>query len=446
MSPGGQAILCLEPPIQGPRHSGGFFYNDCLALAAVAHAGGRSRSRTTSHPRFTRLTWDGGSLPPATVLLDSLWWYVHKRPLDVLADALAGRSWGLVMHGLPAESSGLLGDIAKASFVVVPSFWAAGQLEAVRSSVAAGGQLDVRVLYPGWDGQPGLVPGPARRGSFGDIGNIGDGVVRIASSSNWTRTKGLVQAACALGRLSRNPACPPWIWQAAGTPDPGLIEEAHSGLGPLASRLNPLGHLDPAALVRLLHGSDIFLHPSGQETFCLSVFEAALAGCWVVARAIGGVPEAIQLARLLRRQLGLPLTGVHLAPAAILPIRPDVGPYSPEMNPSPPGVIPAEAADQLVEALEAAFAAVVDPSIFANPATWANPENLRVQPDHGKYANLAASKVTGVPRKSSTPPTPSILEGLLQEFSWQGRLEKLLRGESDRALPAIIQPEQVEAS
>ncbi|MFH2115722.1 MAG: 6-carboxytetrahydropterin synthase [Spirochaetota bacterium] len=108
------------------------------------------------------------------------------------------------------------------------------------------------------------------------------------------------------------------IWQAAGTPDPALTSEAHSCLGPMASSLEPLGHLDPDALVRLLHGADIFLHPSGQGTFCLSVFEAALAGCRIVAHAIGGVPEAVHLAKLLRRQLGLPPAAFGVTLASVL--------------------------------------------------------------------------------------------------------------------------------
>jgi glycosyltransferase involved in cell wall biosynthesis len=337
------------------------------------------------------------------VLLDSLWWYVHKRPLDVLANALAGRSWGIIMHGLPDEASGLLGDMAEASFVVVPSYWAARQLESVRSSAATNGYLDVRVLYPGWDGRPGLVPGlpSSLRPEQTRPEDPGDRTVRIASSSNWIRAKGLVEAAHALGRLSRNPDCPPWLWQAAGTPDPALIAEAHSGLGPLASRLQTLGHLDPAAVVRLLHGADIFLHPSGQETFCLSVYEAALAGCRVVARAIGGVPEAIQLARLLRHQLGLPAVGVHLAPAGV--------------QLAPAGVLPGPSGmtattDPLVHALEAALAAVVNPG---------NGDSM-----------LPAVQQTG----------------FLHEFSWRGRLEKLLLGQSDRPLSVTLQPEQVEAS
>lgn len=443
MSPGEHTVLCLEPHIDGPRHSGGFFYNDCLAAAGVTHPDSRSRTQSPTQtrtripvrPRFSIQAWKGRPLPPAFILLDSLWWYVYKRPLDVLAATLAGRSWGIIMHGLPDEASGLLGDMVEASFVVVPSFWAASQLESVRSSVAAGGRLEVRILYPGWNGRPGLMPGK------GDSPH--SGTVQLASSSNWTRAKGLVEAACALGELSRNPVCPPWIWQAAGTPDPMLIAEAHSGLGPLASRFQPLGHLDPAALVRLLHGADIFLHPSGRETFCLSVFEAAMAGCRIVARAVGGVPEAVHLAGLLRQELGLPPSGVHLAR---------------------PGVIPAGETDSLRQALEEALAAEVIVPVRVQAAT--------VQALEHHSDSLAGSRVmknvgtaNSVERKSSTDygtfaiscetgkcgivaqqPSSVLHAGLLQEFSWQGRLEKLLLGQSDMPLPALIQPEKVEAS
>ncbi len=397
MSPRAQAVLCLEPRINGPRLSGGFFYNDCLAAAALAQGGGLSLPQADGLPSFSLQAWDGGHLPPGIVLLDSLWWYVHKRPLDVLSEALAGRSWGIIMHGLPDEDAGLLGDMAKASFVLAPSFWAASQLNFVRSLRTAGGRLDVRILYPGWDGRPGLVPGLATSlvpGSAQDsnIGCCASGATSatvIASSSNWTRAKGLIEAATALGTVSRQPSCPPWIWKAAGMPDPVLIREARICLGSMAGRLEPLGHLDPEALLQLLHSADIFLHPSRQETFCLSVFEAALAGCRVVARAIGGVPEAVQLAGLLRGQLGLPPAAVYLVPEAG---QTDGG------------------KDQLGVAFEAAL--------------------------------LAASAKP----LASEPLLPAVQPGLLHEYSWQGRLEKLLLGLSDGPLPATIKPERVEAS
>jgi len=420
MSPEGQAVLCLEPRMDGPRRSGGFFYNDCLAAAAATCPGSRLQQQSLRQPWFSLQAWAGGRLPSSFILLDSLWWYVHKRPLDVLSEALAGRSWGIIMHGLPDEPRGLLGDMGEASFVVVPSFWAASQVEAVRSSLASAGKLDVRVLYPGWDGRPDLLHGPAPRGDAGTTGNTGDPeasrdtrdtrdtmdtrsrTVHIASTSNWNRAKGLVEAACILGALSRYPGCPPWVWQAAGTPDPALIAEAHSGLGPLASRLQAPGHLDPAALVRLLHSTDIFLHPSGQETFCLSVFEAALAGCRVVARAIGGVPEAIQLARLLRHQLGLPPAGVHLATAGLPQALPGAQPPQP---PLPDGRSAGEA-NSFFQALKDALAAVMEHDASSD----------------------------GEPARSSPG-----AEGLLHEFSWQGRLEKLLLGQSDSPLPGSIQ-------
>jgi hypothetical protein len=312
------------------------------------------------------------------------------------------------MHGLPAEASGLLEDMAKASFVVVPSFWAAGRLESIRSSTTASGELDVRVIYPGWDGMPGLLPYPLsgkednpRQEHPGETWNR---AVRIASSSNWIRTKGLLEAASALGRLFSNPGCPSWVWQLAGTPDPLLIAEAHSGLGPLASHLHALGHLEPAALVRLLHSTDIFLHPSDQETFCLSVFEAAMAGCRVVARAIGGVPEAVRLAALLRQEHGLPPAEVHLA-ASGRPPNPAAG------RPAHPVGHPPEETDSLFRALKEAFAAMLEPGA-SNKG-----ESRRVSPEAG---------------------------GLLHEFSWQGRLEKLLSGQSDSPLPDTTQPVYVE--
>jgi hypothetical protein len=419
MSPEGQAVLCLEPSMDGPRRSGGFFYNDCLAAAAATFPGSRLQQQVRRQPWFSLQAWEGGRLPSSLILLDSLWWYVHKRPLDILSEALAGRSWGIIMHGLPDEPRGLLGDMGEASFVVVPSFWAASQVATARSSLAAVGELDIRVLYPGWDGRPDLLHGPAPRrdaGTTGNTGDPGDGrdttdtrgrTVHIASTSNWNRAKGLVEAACILGALSRAPGCPPWVWQAAGTPDSALIAEAHSGLGPLASRLQAPGHLDPAALVRLLHGSDIFLHPSGQETFCLSVFEAALAGCRVVARAIGGVPEAIQLARLLRHHLGLPPAGVHLATASL----PQALPCAQPPQPPQPDGRPAGEADSFFKALKDALAAVVEPDASSD----------------------------GEPAKSS-----SGAEGLLHEFSWQGRLEKLLLGQSDSPLPGSPLPGSVQ--
>ena len=418
MSSGRQAILCLEPHIDGPRHSGGFFYNDCLAATAAV----------TNGSRFITQAWDGGLLPSAFILLDSLWWYVHKRPLDFLSAALAGRSWGIIMHGLPDEASGLLGDMAEASFVVVPSFWAAGRLQTLRCSGAIGGQLDVRVLYPGWDGRPCLVL---------DAGFSGDSPpVRIASTSNWTRAKGLVEAACVLGTLSQDPTFPSWLWQAAGTPDPVLIAEAHSGLGPLASRLEPLGHLDPAALIKLLHGADIFLHPSGQETFCLSVFEAALAGCRVVARAIGGVPEAIHLAQLLRGQIGLPPGGVHLAPAV-------EHPGSKGAYPAPWGLHPGKETDMLCLSLEEAVLAAAALSATGLPVkSREEPEHPALDTTSTYQKNPIIPRETGKSRTVWNPASTAFHRGLLHEFSWHGRLEKLLLGQSDRPLPAIIQAQQ----
>jgi glycosyltransferase involved in cell wall biosynthesis len=390
----GQALLCLEPRINGPRRSGGFFYNDCLAAAAQAleRREGSSRAKPSALPRFSIQAWDDGHLPPAFVLLDSLWWYVHKRPLDVLSAALAGRSWGIIMHGLPEEEAVLLSDVAEANYVVVPSFWAAGRLQALRPQRAAGGRLDLRVLYPGWDGRPGLLTGRARGLATGGASGKAAELV-LASSSNWTRAKGLIEAATALGSISRQPSCPPWIWKAAGSPDADLIAEARRGLGPFADRLEPLGHLDPEALLQLLHGADIILHPSRQETFCLSVFEAALAGRRVVARAIGGVPEAVQLAGLLRCQLGLPPATAHL-------VTEDVhGAGEP---------------DPLGQAIEEALRAA---SADANGLEPLQPTALS-----------------------------AIQSGFLREFSWQGRLEKLLLGLSDGPLPATIKPERVEAS
>lgn len=445
MSTGGQAILCLEPHIEGPRHSGGYFFNDCLAAAARSSATPQLPQQIPGQPGFSIQSWDEGPLPSAFILLDSLWWYIHRRPLDVLAKALAGRSWGIIMHGLPDQASGLLGDMAEASFVVVPSFWALGQLEAVRSSgrlsgrssAAIGGGLDVRVLYPGWDGRPGLVPDP---------GISGDGLpaiqrdshvhrpLLIASSSNWTRAKGLLEAARVLRTLSRSPDCPPWLWQAAGTPDQALVAEAHSGLGPLASRLEPLGHLDPAALVRLLHCADIFLHPSVQETFCLSVFEAALAGCRIVARAIGGVPEAIHLARLLRSQLGLPPVGVHLAPAGVQP-----GPVHRETDPG--GIT-----DPLYQSLEEALLGAAKNSAAGsgnrNYEERFNPALNTISIDQ---KNPVGSWDFGINAKAGNTASTIFSNDLLQEFSWKGRLEKLLLGLSDRPLPPAIQPEHPEA-
>ncbi|MDX9958134.1 MAG: glycosyltransferase [Spirochaetia bacterium] len=419
MNEGRQAILCLEPHLDGPRQSGGFFYNDCLAAAAAGEqlSGAHPRSDlprlTPGQSRFNVQAWDGKRLPSAFVLLDSLWWYVHKRPLDVLAEVLAGRSWGILMHGLPDEASGLLGDMAEASLVVVPSFWAASQLASVLPTSDTGGGTELLVLYPGWDGKPGLLPGL----SPSVPSSVPSNPVRIVSSSNWTRGKGLVDAAQALGLLSREPACPPWQWQVAGTPDPVLIAEAHSGLGPFAGRLQAFGHRDPDAVVRLLHGADIFLHPSNQETFCLSVYEATLAGCRVVARAIGGVPEAVQLANLLRHEAGLPPAEVHLASAGMVP--PGAHPVPPGAHIKPEGVpfVPSgdtSGADPLIRILEEAFAAVVKTSR------------------------------AGV---GTAGPASAVLQtGLLHEFSWQGRLDKLLRGQSDRPLPAIIQPEHIEES
>ncbi len=394
MSQAGQALLLLEPRIEGPRRSGGFFYNDCLAAAALARGGSHAPPERDVLPLFSLQAWDGGRLPQAFVLLDSLWWYVHKKPLDALASALAGRSWGIIMHGLPDAECGLLGDMAKASYVVAPSFWAAGRLGSVRSSRAAGGRLDLRVLYPGWDGRPGLMAGggPRRRAA-----------VAIASSSNWSRAKGLVEAASALGSLSRQGACPPWLWRAAGTPDQGLIDEARRSLGSFAGRLETLGHLEPEDLLPLIKNADIFLHPSGQETFCLSVFEAALAGRRVVARALGGIPEALKLAALLRRELGLAPATAHLAPQA----------EARDGNRS--GHSPLAA---LQAALEAA---------------------------------LLAASVEALSDERSEAPSSTAMQGAaqagpLQTYSWLGRLEKLLLGQSDEPLPAITHTERVEAS
>ena len=179
MGSNNQAFLCLEPRIQGPRHSGGFFYNDCLSAAAKRPLPYWFTSQDQRLPSFSVQSWDGGRLPSALVLLDSLWWYVHQRPLDLLADALVGRTWGLIMHGLPELTSVLFADIAKASFVVVPSYWAAGQLETLRSSLPASARLELRVLYPGWDGRPGLQPKTGWQPQGGDT------AIRIVSTSNW---------------------------------------------------------------------------------------------------------------------------------------------------------------------------------------------------------------------------------------------------------------------
>jgi glycosyltransferase involved in cell wall biosynthesis len=188
-----------------------------------------------------------------------------------------------------------------------------------------------------------------------------------------------------------------------------LLREARDNLASMARRLESLGHLDSGSLVRLLRGTDIFLHPSRQETFCLSVFEAALAGCRIVARDIGGVPEAIHLATLLRSQLSLPPAGVHLAP---------------------PGAQAQGEPDRLVLALEEALAAstsaVVDASMAAPVLT----------------TKSAAKYSSGTGRRSS----PATRSGLLREFSWLGRLDKLLNGQSDRPLPEMTKPEKVEAS
>jgi hypothetical protein len=345
------------------------------------------------------------------------------------------------MHGLPEPAGGLLGDMAEASFVVVPSFWAAGQIGAAGPHGSSRGNLDVRVLYPGWDGRPGLMQ-ESGSGRAKPEGNL---PVRIASSSNWIRAKGMVEAAWTLGLLSQNATCPPWLWQAAGTLDPVLIAEARSGLGRLAGRLEPLGHLDPDALVRLLHGSGIFLHPSGRETFCLSVFEAVLAGCRIVARAIGGVPEAVQLAQLLRSQLELPPVGVHLAPPALHPVLPLVQPGPAATDTAARGLNSAclemdtaGGTDLLGKALEAALAEEADQ---ARPGST---EPALVS--SGQARHTAASSKAGTFELAGRPASALSVSDLLREFSWQGRLEKLLLGQSDRPLPPIIQPHQTEAS
>jgi len=410
MSQAGQALLLLEPRIEGPRRSGGFFYNDCLAAAALAREGSHAPPEGDGLPRFSLQAWDDGRLPQAVVLLDSLWWYVHKKPLDALATALARRSWGIIMHGLPDADCGLLSDMAEASFVVTPSFWAAGRLGSVRSSLAAGGRLDLRVLYPGWDGRLGLMAGGGhRRGS----------TLAIASSSNWSRAKGMVEAAAALGSLSLQSACPPWLWRAAGTPDQGLIEEARRSLGPFAGRLETLGHLAPEALLPLINNADIFLHPSGQETFSLSVFEAALAGRRIVARALGGIPEALKLAALLRRELGLAPAAAHLAPDA-------EARYGDRPGHEPPAALEETLEETLEMALEAALLA-------------ASVEALsQERSDERSDARSDAPY--------SPPRLAAIQAGPLREYSWPGRLEKLLLGQSDQPLPAIIHTERVEAS
>ena len=265
----------LEPASRGPRVSGGFIYNRCLSRA----------SRQLGIPLSVET---GHSTGQTTLLIDSLWWYYHANPLDLLADELAGRrSWGVLAHGHPPIPK-LYEDCARAEFVLVSSEWAAVQLRAKVPTDA----IPIQILYPGWDTHGPMWP-PIR---------VDPNEVRFFTSANWHPDKGHLETAAALVRLARLRPDLHWTWRVAGVPHPSLYRRVVQVLGPWAGRLSVLGPIGGPEISGELAVRPICLQPSKQETFSMAVFEAVLAGCPVLTLPVGGVPEAVALAQAIRGQ------------------------------------------------------------------------------------------------------------------------------------------------
>jgi predicted deacylase len=101
---------------------------------------------------------------------------------------------------------------------------------------------------------------------------------------------------------------------------------------------------------------------------------------------------------------------------------------------------PGKETDPLCQSLEEAVQAAAALSATGMPV------KSREEPEHpamGTTSTYQKNPIipceTGKSRTVWNPASTAFNRGLLHEFSWHGRLEKLLLGQSDRPLPAIIQ-------
>jgi len=286
-------IVILEPP--GSREayggiSGGFLYNDRLGLLGSS---------------------DVTLGPEDLVLFDSLFWYSPEY-LATLPQVSANQPWGIILHGLPPDTGPLFESLGKTNLVILPSLWIARkftqELKGWRPTYLVEEDLETEskfglprnlfpeilpliVLYPGWDTHGPELLKPRRRTLPEKLEEY-----RFASLGRVSEGKGHNLAAEALALLE----LPSWSWIAAG---PGNRELEHTIYKKLGSKFETPGTLPSEEVPDFLHTIDVLIQPSLAETFSMAVYEAAAAGCGVVALDRGGVSEALALGQALRAEV-----------------------------------------------------------------------------------------------------------------------------------------------
>lgn len=263
-------ILAPDP---GPFLSGGYIYNSRLAERGVA--------RLSWQPEVSAATRTD---LPEIKLVDSIWISSRWMPLP------PPRTWLALVHYLPSLDPSAAPDaatleaeeafLAGAAGFVVPSRFMAGELR--RRGIPGAG---VAVVGPGVGGR-----GPA--GRIRAKSPEPEAPTRFITLANWTPNKGQDRIARALLALGGRD----FVWTVCGdrAADPSwyanFVRDYGGALGSRFRDLGPLSHDDALAE---LATSDVLISFSGFESFGMSCLEARAAGVPVVARACGGIPEAV---------------------------------------------------------------------------------------------------------------------------------------------------------
>jgi glycosyltransferase involved in cell wall biosynthesis len=205
------------------------------------------------------------------VLVDGL---LASQSAEVLAPVAERLRLVVVVH-LPRGGLGEASALALARVVVTTSEW-------TRSAVAAwAGRVVVAT--------PGTDPAPLASGTL-----AGDRLLYVGAV---TPVKGADLLLSALGRLGDRH----WSCHVAGPLDRDrrFVAELRDAAGrePLAGRVTFLGALDRCALDELYAVSDLLVVPSRAESYGMAVTEALARGIPVVAADVGGVREALGVAK-----------------------------------------------------------------------------------------------------------------------------------------------------
>ena len=143
------------------------------------------------------------------------------------------------------------------------------------------------------DSAPFSDVGPADRADVRAELGVGDDHVLLGAVGNIIARKGLIHLVRALPRVLD--AVPQTRLAVIGAIKDGpeyseRVKAEAEQLG-VASAIDWVGHRSDVP--RLLAGLDVFVLPSLEECFPLSILEAMASSCPVVATSVGGIPEAV---------------------------------------------------------------------------------------------------------------------------------------------------------